>query len=366
MPHAPPGLYDGGVTPESPRKPRKLELKIDTGVRDGTGQRLLRPAEEQQPVHPPSPGRAALAWGRRFPAASLRRVLLVGILASFVGLVFVAYRLGAERGSQTHVSVNDTSSQPSTRVMLLDPVCRRAVDPANAPYILEFGGKSIYFDSLECLNAFRSDPIKYGAGRIRVKLTAQTERDPANLDASSPPRAPGAETDKDKTELAPGGPPEPPGTDAPPTDAPTKGTSNPPMTQAPEAAPPDQGPQPKPQSVSDAPPVTETYPSQPPTDLPQTAPSVPDWGPDATAPSDKKAAGKFTKHKTPVSATRPPTLPRTAPSHGTPDANGFSLPPSLSEGPPSRNGRPVGKSKSAASQKRAVPDPSDGPPSVNE
>ncbi|NDD28661.1 MAG: YHS domain-containing protein [Proteobacteria bacterium] len=235
------------------------------------------------------------------PVAALVMLALVG------GAMFVVYKMGLARG--TRLAGGDASPSPSaaaTKVLLLDPVCRKAVDPATAPAVLDFGGKSIYFDSLDCLNAFRSDPVKYGAGRIRVHIAP-------NAEASTAP-AP-------TTEAAP------PSLDSPMTDRPVdRGQSLDAPSDGPPAESPAAVPEPTQQSVNDAPPVTETYPTQPANELPP------------SAPRPSKAGGRSgSSTSAPRQGGAPP--PKGAdgpPPAAEPDENGFSLPPDLKEGPPSR------------------------------
>lgn len=292
-----------------------------------------------------------------------RWILPVAAALVVCGILYGVYRLGVSRGSQNTVANTDgvaPSAAASTRVLLLDPVCKRAVDPANAPAILDFNGKSIYFDSLDCLNAFRSDPVKYGAGRVMVKAHIQTDREGTADASSASPATPSSPSSAGSPEgdLVPGGPPEPPGTDSaePSAPAPSSKDDAPPgdapLTHAPEAAP-EQAPEPKSRSVSDAPAVTESYPSQPPTDLPAKAPKVPDMGEKTHTGASKPASSAKTSAKTTT------TLPKTAPPSAPTDPNGFSLPPELKEGPPPR--KPGGSAKKPAARQN-----SGDAPSVNE
>lgn len=312
------------------RKRRGLDGNADTTAHDTDPPRPLRPAGGPTPPRP-------RPW-----------ILVLGAVCMIGGMLFLAYRLGASRATPTDAALIDSSpvAPASTRVLLVDPVCKRAVDPADAPAILEFDGKNIYFDSLDCANAFRADPIKYGAGRLRIRVVRQTEREgEGDVGATPVPEVPPlAEASPEVSpDLAPGGPPEPPGTDNSAAGEPSASETPPgdgPMMQPPEP-PPDPGPQPSSRSVSDAPPVTESYPSQPPADLPKDEPAVSD------PPKEKKAPAKTAKAK------KAPSAPKTAPPAASPDENGFSLPPELKEGPPSRK----------AGQKTPQ---DDAPPSVNE
>lgn len=235
------------------------------------------------------------------PVAALAMLALVG------GAMFVVYKMGLARG--TRLAGGDASPSPSaaaTKVLLLDPVCRKAVDPSTAPAVLDFGGKSIYFDSLDCLNAFRSDPVKYGAGRIRVHIAPNAEASTASAPT---------------TEAAP------PSLDSPPSDRPVdRGQSldapaDAPLTETPAAAP-----EPTQQSVNDAPPVTETYPTQPANELPAAGPKPSKTGGGSAPSSSAPRHGGASPAK---GANGPPPAVE-------PDENGFSLPPDLKEGPPSR------------------------------
>jgi YHS domain-containing protein len=309
----------------SETRKRRADANSETTVHDTDPPRRLRPAGGPGGGPPPRP------W-------------LVPVAVLAVGLVlFGVYRLGVSRGEAVS-SASDAapSAQPSTRVLLVDPVCHRAVDPANAPAVLDFGGKSIYFDSLDCLNAFRADPIKYGAGRVRVHVSRQTEREATAAEPSPEASAsPLASPSSGEDDLAPGGPPEPPGTDdgANPPPSSDEPLGNGPLNQAPEA-PPAQGVQPTPQSVNDAPSVDEQLPSE----LPAKAPSVPDMG------EQRPAARKTGKT----------SLPKAAPSTTAPDANGFSLPPDLQGGPPPRK-TGASKKKSGGDDAPSVDEPADSP-----
>ena len=254
------------------------------------------------------PGGLESLAGRRWllPAAGMGVGLLFTLCMAFV------YRMGMKQATRD-AAVAAASASPSVaarRVLLLDPVCRKPVDPSTAPAVLDFGGKSIYFDSLDCLNTFRSDPVKYGAGRIRVHIEPRPDENPSPAGRATP----GGATLDDPTR-GPGAPP--PGDSAPNGGAGTLDEG--PLNESPSQ--PDEGPQPSPRAVNDAPPVTESY-------------------PDASASA------------VPVKAPRPAGK---VPPAAAPDDNGFSLPPDLKEGPPPR--RPGGKPAPAATE---------GPPSVEE
>lgn len=241
----------------------------------------------------------------------------VGVGALLVGTMVFVYRLGVEHATPNALIASASpSSAPSaaaTRVLLLDPVCRKAVDPATAPAVLDFGGKSIYFDSLDCLNAFRSDPVKYGAGRIRVHIA------PIPEESASPAADPTA----------------PPVGGASPED-PSAGTS----------APPD-GP-----SNGGEPSNGETLDDAPATDAPPNGETLdePDAGttPEAPAVAEPPAKAPKSTRKAPA---RPP---QAAPS----DGGEFSLPPELKEGPPPR--RPGGRPAPAATE--GLPQEENPPP----
>lgn len=263
---------------------------------------------------PPQPG-----VDRRAPSPQTRPATVAAVVVVAGALIVFAigfvYRLGLSHGTPKAPPPSASSSAVSTRVLLLDPVCRKAVDPSTAPAVLDFGGKSIYFDTLECLNAFRTDPVKYGAGRVRVHIAPNAEP------SAVAPNAPA-----DGTEglgNVPSAPTDVPASDTAPAPAPEGGTlDEEPVTEAPLDAPGETPP-----TTGDAPPVTESSPSDSVPDMPRKAPSRPSAG-------DPKKA--------------PPAPP--------PDENGFSLPPELKEGPPPRTG----------GGRKPAPAATEGPPSVEE
>lgn len=299
--------------------------------------------------------------GKKFVIRSPRRLAVVAVaLLGFVATLAVLYHYDVKgirmrlRGPAPSKLVaaapsadpdNAVVEPPQQRVLLLeDPVCKQPVDPARAQYVLEFGDKSLYFDRLECLNEFRSNPARYARFRVRVRVSAK--------DAALPP--------SEDAPLDPGGPPEPPTASASPADpsADTGKTESGPVGDTPmtlpPAAPPDPGPQPSPETMQDAPSVSETPESGPPSDVPAKLPA------DAPATGRKKAPAHRAKpHKSAAAPELPPEIPDSVSTPaGTPDSSGFSLPPTLnSDGPPSRKGAKKGRRAGKSA---------DGAPSVDE
>ena len=268
-------------------------LRKDEGERTGFWLQGAPPAGRGWSVVPP---------GKNFI------LLCVFVVAALAGAV--AWKL-MNRGRATaglavspSPSVIVVPSGEAQKVLVECLVCKKSVDPAQAPWIIEIAGKPIYFDAEECLNAFRTDPTRYARIRYRLDLSKQ-----------------GASPGPDESASPGGGTPDASGS----PDGPVGGGA----LQLPPEAPPDSGPQPIPSSVNDAPSVNERLPSNPPrSDLPDRAPSrAPITGPDQI-PSDAPAS---TVPKSPGTQT---------------DDQGFSLPPSNPSTPGVKSAAPA-KAKAA-------------------
>ncbi len=57
------------------------------------------------------------------------------------------------------VELFELGDEASTAATALDPVCRMRVDPATAPAHLAFEGKTYWFCSFKCVQAFVADPL---------------------------------------------------------------------------------------------------------------------------------------------------------------------------------------------------------------
>jgi len=215
-------------------------------------------------------------------------LLLVFVLTALSCAATIAMFFGQRSSAaSTNADLEPSISERPQRISLVhqrvllveDPVCKRTVDPSDAPCVLDLGTTAVYFHSRECLEIFRAS---HSTDRLAL---APADSIPSDAGKQNP-----------SDELVPGGPPEPldetAGRDAPRSssldeDPPVGAT---PPTLAPEP-PLEQGAPPTPQSVDDAPSVAEKYPeSSLPTDLPKAAPHVPDLGPESkSTTTDSKA-----------------------------------------------------------------------------
>lgn len=70
-------------------------------------------------------------------------------------------KLGARRFRNVSLPVVVYRLKQQTPASTIDPVCRMSVDPEQAPGRLKHDGRTCFFCSLECAEAFARDPARY-------------------------------------------------------------------------------------------------------------------------------------------------------------------------------------------------------------
>jgi YHS domain-containing protein len=259
------------------------------------------------------------------------------------------------------------SNVPDQKVLTLleCPVCHQPVDPKASEFIADVGKKHIYFDRMECLEAFQANPTRYAHVKYHVRINPNDSAGDAAGEAAPITRIPPPDATEDQpmptqnTERAPAVVDPPPQADVPPPRATRhRGPVGDGPLELPPDPPPDSGPAPVPESVSGAPSVDEPA---PPSDVPMRAPRhLPDYDADGAAPpprpSRKHTSSAPRLDSLPDGSVPPPPAAKGMPA---PDDNGFALPPDVNEAPPPRK-------KSARRSHAPAPPASDAPPSVDE
>jgi YHS domain-containing protein/outer membrane lipoprotein-sorting protein len=76
--------------------------------------------------------------------------------------------------------------------LVQDPVCGSWVDPQETPYKISYMGYDFYFDSQECLDKFRSNPLAYLRMKLRINVGMRNTPSAPSTDIhAEPPPGPG-------------------------------------------------------------------------------------------------------------------------------------------------------------------------------
>lgn len=141
---------------------------------------------------------------------SPRKWLVIAAISIAIIALGVYLLVGAFRAKPAAEVIIQQTLAPSPAVVSTrppaglekDPVCGAEVDPANAPFKMEYAGHMFYFDKKECFDTFQKEPLKYLPVKIKVKITV-----PSSPQTGTPSAAPSVEPTPSKTkspEASPG------------------------------------------------------------------------------------------------------------------------------------------------------------------
>ena len=104
---------------------------------------------------------------------SLRRRILIRSTAAAIAIIVLAFgiKFAIARASTQALTSSAAKASAHHRILLVDPVCKRTFDQDAAAGSCSIHGKTVYFDTEECLHKFVENPLRYAKIRVHVNLT---------------------------------------------------------------------------------------------------------------------------------------------------------------------------------------------------
>ncbi|MCD4785466.1 MAG: YHS domain-containing protein [Candidatus Eremiobacteraeota bacterium] len=84
-------------------------------------------------------------------------------------------KTGKQTSSPSHSDgrSGESGKDLDSGITVTDPVCGKAVDPADAPYHYSYAGKMFYFCGEKCLKVFIDEPLYYSGAKVKVRITVK-------------------------------------------------------------------------------------------------------------------------------------------------------------------------------------------------